>query len=78
MLAYVCTCGPLSRGVAPGEALYVGDDILLDVQAAQKAGLRAVWLNRTHSERHLEHGVAPDAICANFDELIDWLKREHA
>jgi HAD superfamily hydrolase (TIGR01509 family) len=64
-------------GVAPGEALYVGDDILLDVQAAQKAGLRAVWLNRTNSERHLEHGVTPDAICVNFDELIDWLKREH-
>ena len=64
-------------GVAPGEALYVGDDILLDVQAAQKAGLRAVWLNRTESQRHLEHDVRPDAICANFDQLIDWLKREH-
>lgn len=64
-------------GVAPQDALYVGDDILLDVQAAQKAGLRAVWLNRTASVRHLEHGVVPDAICTNFDELLDWLKREH-
>lgn len=64
-------------GVAPQEALYVGDDILLDVQAAQTAGLRAVWLNRTGSDRHLEHSVTPDAMCANFDELIDWLKREH-
>ena len=63
--------------VAPGAALYVGDDILLDVQAAQKAGLRAVWLNRTGSAAHLEHGVTPDAICANFDELLGWLKREH-
>lgn len=64
-------------GVAPEEALYVGDDILLDVQGAQQAGLRAVWLNRTGSERHLEHGVTPDAICTNFDELLGWLKREH-
>jgi HAD superfamily hydrolase (TIGR01549 family) len=63
-------------GVAPHEALYVGDDILLDVQAAQRAGLRAVWLNRTASLRHVELGVAPDAICANFDELHDWLGRE--
>ncbi len=63
--------------VAPAEALYVGDDILLDVQAAQRAGLRAVWLNRTGSTAHLEHGVAPDATCASFDDLLDWLKREH-
>lgn len=65
-------------GVAPAEAVYVGDDILLDVRGAQRAGLRAVWLNRTGSDAHLEHGVTPDAVCANFDELLDWLKREHA
>ena len=64
-------------GVAPDDAVYVGDDVLLDVQGAQQAGMRAVWLNRSGSEAHLEHGVVPDAICANFDELLDWLKREH-
>lgn len=64
-------------GVAPHQAVYVGDDVLLDVKGAQQAGLRAVWLNRTRSVVHLEHGVIPDAICANFDELVDWLKREH-
>lgn len=72
---FLAACGQL--GVAPHEAVYVGDDVLLDVKGAQQAGLRAVWLNRTGSARHLEHGVAPDAICANFDELLDWLKREH-
>jgi HAD superfamily hydrolase (TIGR01549 family) len=72
---FLHACGAL--GVAPHEALYVGDDILLDVRAAQQAGLRAVWLNRTASRRHLEHGVAPDAICADFDALHDWLVREH-
>ena len=65
-------------GVDPAEAVYVGDDVLLDVAGAQKAGLRAVWLNRTGSSKHLEHGVVPDAIVRNFDELFDWLKREHA
>lgn len=64
-------------GVAPAEAVYVGDDVLLDVRAAQRAGLRAVWMNRTGSSGHLEHGVTPDAICSNFDELLDWLKQEH-
>lgn len=64
-------------GVAPQDAVYVGDDVLLDVQGAQRAGMRAVWLNRTGSDAHLGHGVIPDAICANFDELLAWLAREH-
>ncbi|MBW8901494.1 MAG: HAD hydrolase-like protein, partial [Massilia sp.] len=70
--------GCRALGVAPEEAVYVGDDVLLDVQGAQRAGLRAVWLNRTGSAAHLEHAVAPDAIVADFDELIGWLQREHA
>ncbi|GAB3405889.1 HAD family hydrolase [Massilia agilis] len=64
-------------GVAPEDAVYVGDDVLLDVQGAQRAGLRAVWMNRTGSTRHLEHEVVPDAIVSNFHELVDWLQREH-
>ncbi len=64
-------------GVQPEDAVYVGDDVLLDVRGAQRAGLRAVWMNRTGSTRHLEHEVVPDAIVSNFDELHDWLKREH-
>jgi FMN hydrolase / 5-amino-6-(5-phospho-D-ribitylamino)uracil phosphatase len=33
-------------GVAPGEILYVGDDPLLDVNAARGAGMRTAWMNR--------------------------------
>ena len=65
-------------GVAPADALYVGDDVLLDVRGAQQAGLRAVWLKRGASQADLEHGVVPDAICSGFDQLLDWLRREHA
>lgn len=64
-------------GVAPEEAVYVGDDVLLDVQGAQRAGMRAVWMNRTGSRRHLEHAVVPDAIVRDVGELLDWLGREH-
>jgi len=70
---FLAACAALN--VAPQDAVYVGDDILLDVRGAQRAGLRAVWLNRTGSTRHLEHGVVPDAICRNFTELLDWLKQ---
>ncbi len=72
---FLAACEAL--GVAPADAVYVGDDVLLDVRGAQQAGLRAVWLNRTGSERHLEHGVLPDAICTSFDDLLDWLQRAH-
>jgi HAD superfamily hydrolase (TIGR01509 family) len=73
---FLAACAEL--GVAPADAVYVGDDILLDVRGAQQAGLRAVWLNRTGSARHLEHGVTPDAICTDFDQLLDWLESNHA
>jgi putative hydrolase of the HAD superfamily len=64
--------------VKPEDAVYVGDDVLLDVQGAQRAGLRAVWMNRTGSKAHMEHEVVPDAIVGDFDQLISWLQREHA
>ncbi|MEX1253987.1 MAG: HAD family hydrolase [Dehalococcoidia bacterium] len=38
------TCARL--GVAPEEAMYVGDSPWADVAGARNAGLRAVWLNR--------------------------------
>jgi putative hydrolase of the HAD superfamily len=64
-------------GVAPADAVYVGDDVLLDVQGAQDVGMVGVWMNRNGSNKHLEHGVEPDAIVRNFDELLDWLKRTY-
>lgn len=63
-----------AMGVAPQDAVYVGDDLRLDVQGAQAAGLRAVWMNRHGSTAHLEAGVTPDAICATFDELLHWIR----
>lgn len=64
-------------GVAPQEALYVGDDPLLDVEGAQKAGLRAVWINRAELEpvRTLPEHVRPDATFGNLYELDRWLAR---
>jgi putative hydrolase of the HAD superfamily len=64
-------------GVAPHEAVYVGDDLLLDVQGAQRAGLRAVWMNRVGRVNDLAHQVQPDAEVTSLDELVDWLKREY-
>jgi putative hydrolase of the HAD superfamily len=59
-------------GVAPAETVYVGDDLQLDVQGAQAAGLRAVWMNRFG--RALPQDVVPDAVCRDLHELHDWLE----
>jgi putative hydrolase of the HAD superfamily len=63
-------------GVAPHEAVYVGDDLHCDVVGAQNAGLRAVWLKRGDGRIQQQETIAPDAICADFDELLLWLERQ--
>jgi putative hydrolase of the HAD superfamily len=65
-----------AMGVAPQDAVYIGDDLLLDVRGAQGAGLRAVWMNRAGGDAHLAAGVTPDAICATFDELLAWVNQQ--
>jgi HAD superfamily hydrolase (TIGR01509 family) len=58
-------------GVAPAEAVYVGDDPLLDVMGAQRAGMRTVWINRFG--RALPPEIRPDAVCTTLDQLEAWL-----
>lgn len=61
-------------GIAPEHAVYVGDDPLLDVAAAQRAGLRAVWLERgLIPGRQLPDGVQADAVCTDLHALQAWL-----
>jgi FMN hydrolase / 5-amino-6-(5-phospho-D-ribitylamino)uracil phosphatase len=70
---FLAACDALQ--VAPHEAAYVGDDPLLDVEGAQKAGLHGIWINRTEAKatRTLPDHVRPDAICASLDDLERWL-----
>jgi putative hydrolase of the HAD superfamily len=65
-----------AMGVAPHETLYVGDDPVLDVQAAQAAGMEAVWMNRF--ARTLPADIVPDAICSTLHELDAWLTQRIA
>ena len=61
--------------VKPCEAVYVGDDIDLDVLGAANAGMRTVWINRFG--RELPSHARPDAICSNLFELEQWLDTAH-
>lgn len=68
---FLAACDALQ--VMPREAAYVGDDPLLDVEGAQKAGLHGIWLSRSGSARVLPEHVRPDAVCSNLYELENWL-----
>jgi HAD superfamily hydrolase (TIGR01509 family) len=69
--------GCAALGVAPADTLYVGDDLLLDVQGAQGAGLRAAWMNRSGKINELAGQVAPDVEVNSIDALLDWLEAGH-
>jgi 2-haloalkanoic acid dehalogenase type II len=53
----------------PGDILYVGDDPLLDVNAARAAGLRTVWMNRCNQPWPAEVG-APDLTVTECGALV--------
>lgn len=65
-------------GAAPSEVLHVGDDPLLDVIGARRAGLRAAWIRRAEfAHRHPEDACGPEA-GAPFEDLNALDARLHA
>lgn len=61
-------------GLAPAEVAYVGDDLVLDVEGAQRAGLHGIWMNRAGGPAKAEHSyIEPDASCQSLYELESWL-----
>lgn len=70
---FIDACAAL--GVLPAEAVYVGDDPALDVEAAQNAGLLGVWMVRSglESGKSMPGHIKPDTICSSLVELEKWL-----
>jgi len=56
----------------PREILYVGDDPVLDVEAARAAGLRTAWMNRSQADwpPNLEPADVNVADCMGLAELL--------
>jgi 2-haloalkanoic acid dehalogenase type II len=59
-------------GVAPSEALYVGDTPWADIAGARHAGLRAVWLNR-HGATWPDDIEPPETTMTSLAELAERL-----
>jgi putative hydrolase of the HAD superfamily len=59
--------------VPPDQATMVGDSLSRDIEGAQAAGLKAVWLNRAGNDRK-DDSVTPDAEITSLDQLAHVLK----
>jgi FMN hydrolase / 5-amino-6-(5-phospho-D-ribitylamino)uracil phosphatase len=64
------TCERL--GVMNHEVLHIGDDPLLDVEGARRAGVRSCWINR-RNEMWPEEFTPADLSFNTLTELADWL-----
>jgi putative hydrolase of the HAD superfamily len=67
------------KGIAPGETIYLGNDMLNDIFAAKRAGLKtALFAGDRRSLRLREHhpavtGVQPDAVLTDLSQLPEVL-----
>lgn len=61
-------------GLSPSQVAYVGDDLRLDVEGAQQAGLAGLWMNRSGASipAELAH-IRPDHCLLSLHDLLDWL-----
>ncbi len=58
----------MTRMNAKAEAtLMAGDSLTSDVQGAQRAGMQAVWVNRSRKPR--DNSIVPDYEISSLDEL---------
>ena len=59
-------------GAEPAEGVHIGDDPLLDVDAARRVGMRSVWVNRACA-RWPPELPPPDVEVGEFRGLAGWL-----
>ncbi len=64
-------------GADPAQAVMVGDSLYRDVQGAQSAGLKGIWLNRQNTQRAQadDLDITPDAVITSLSELPALLER---
>jgi putative hydrolase of the HAD superfamily len=64
-----------AMNLLPDQVAYVGDDLVLDVEAAQQVGMQGIWMNRRclSSGERLHPHIRPDAIITSLHELENCL-----
>jgi len=58
-------------GLAPEEAVYVGDDLRIDIQGAEAVGMRPVWLKHRLVQRNWPAAETAAPVIGSLDLLLD-------
>lgn len=58
-------------GIEAAEAWMAGDDLVWDIQAAQKAGVRAIWVDLERKGLAEDAKILPDRITHSLKELVE-------
>lgn len=66
-----------SAGVAPAEAVHVGDSLAADIAGAQDAGMYTVWVNRNNTRR-VQGDACPDQEVTNLRQLVSLLSQQES
>jgi 2-haloalkanoic acid dehalogenase type II len=56
----------------PTEALFIGDNLRVDVNGANKAGIRSVWYNK--DGKHSADGIKPHFTITSMNEVLEIVK----
>lgn len=64
-----------SFGEIPQAAIMIGDDIVGDIQGAQKAGIKSILVKTgKYREQDLRTGIRPDMVLGSIEGLPEWWK----
>lgn len=64
-------------GVHPEEAVFIGDNLDVDVEGAQGVGIRGIWVDRMQDNPQTKSEVIPDGTITTLAELLPLLDRHY-
>jgi putative hydrolase of the HAD superfamily len=60
-------------GLAPSEAVYVGDDLEIDIRGAQGVGIQPIWLKHHSVSRNWPQDETSTPVISCLNQLIPLL-----
>ena len=62
-------------GILPSEAVYVGDDLRIDIRGAQDGGIQPIWLKHYSVPRKWPEGETSAPVTNSLEQLFPLLRR---
>jgi putative hydrolase of the HAD superfamily len=62
-------------GIVPAEAVFVGDDLRIDIRGAQEVGIQPIWLKHHSVHRNWPQEEISAPVINNLEHLFPLLKQ---